>query len=250
MTPAARLSFPDIWRATLDTAGRDFGVYAAIVAAFGVWPALALAVLGPEPGANPTAISGTMLGLQGVVAAIGAVAQLAVARLVLTGGTPREALFAGLRAVPRLLVAAFATALALVPSFALLQAAQSGYRGLALPALIVLVPAAYAIARLALALPLIAATGAGPLAALRRSWTATRGNGWRILSLLMAMLGVLLGALLLGGGVAAAVAALLTMAGGKTLGGFIVAAVTSVLAGAYALYNAVALAEMAKRLAV
>ena len=242
------LGFGEIWRATFAAVARERSLYLTIAAAFVLLPTVAAAVLGPPEPRNFGEMRGATLAVQGLVALIGAVAQLAIARLAWTGGTVGEALGRAAMALPALIAATLLTVTALIPAGVLIQLSQRGIPALLLPGLGVLIPGLWVAARLALTLPIVAARGVGPIAALRQSWAATASNGWRILGLLAALLGVLLGALLLASGVAAAAGSVLTLLGGKALAGFLVTLVAGAVGSVYTVYNSVLLATIARRL--
>ena len=243
------LKFAEVWYATLGAVRRDFGIYATIAAAFVLLPAVVESVFGPAQPTKFKDITPAMLLPQLVLAVIACVAQVAIARLALRGGSVAQALRTSVQLLPRALAAVILGSFVLVPPVAMLQATQFGYPGLAGPALVLVVPGFYALARLSLALPLIAATGVGPIVALQLSWAATAGNGWRVLLLLFALIVMLLGLSVLAAAVASAVGSILVLAGGKVVAGFFVALVSAVGASLYTLWNSVMLAELCRRLA-
>lgn len=238
----------ETWRETLRLTRRDFGVHATLAAAFVLLPAIALDVFGPAQPTKFSQMTGTVVLLQGVLALIGAISQLAIARLTISGGTPREALGHALIVLPRLIVVAFLTTLPLVPALLILQAAIAGVQAAALPGLILIIPGLYAAARLSLAMPALASRSIGPVAALRQSWAATSGNGWRLLGFMAMMLMLMFGLLVLASGVGNAIGSLLTLAGSKALAHFIVALLGAAVAAVYAVYSSVGLATAYKRL--
>ena len=244
MTPTP-LGFAEVWRATLDAVNTARSLYFTLGAAFVVLPAMAVHVFGPPDPRSVADITPTLLGFQAAAALIGGVVQVAIAQLALGGTDAGSALRRGVTALPSLVVAALLTALALLPALMLSQASR-GTPALLLPGLGLMIPGLYVVARLSLALPLLASQTLDPLAALRASWAATSGNAWRILALLAALIGLLLGLVLLAGGVAAALASVLTLLGGKSLGGFVVALVASGVAAIYTVCNAVMLAQLSR----
>ena len=78
---------------------------------------------------------------------------------------------------------------------------------------------------------------------------ATRGNGWRVLLLLAALIVMLLGIVILGVAVASAIGSVLVLAGSKILAGFAVALVAAIGPALYTVINSVLLAEICRRLA-
>ena len=243
-----RLPFGDVWAATLAAARRDAGTYATIAAAFVLLPAVAAEVLGAPTPHSLTAMDGRAVAIQAVLALSGGIAQLVIARLAMLGGTPRDALAKAGPGLLKLVGAALLSGLVLVPALALVQASMGGKPGLALPAAILLIPSIYVLARLSLSLPLIAARGLGPVAALRVSWGMTAGHGGRILTLLAIVLLLVLGLSLLLTAVAMALGTVLTAAGLKPLAGFALTLVSGAVAALYTVLGAVLTAEIAKRL--
>ncbi len=243
-----KVGFAVLWRDTLDALRADAATYATLAAAFILLPAMVAEVFGPAQPRRISDLAGTTLAVQGALAALGAVAQLAIARLAVRGGGPREALAQGLWRLPRLIVAGLLTAFALVPAMTLVQLSQRGTPAALLPGLVLLIPGLYVVARLALAMPVVAARDGGAVAALRLSWAATAGQGWLVLGFLASLVAALVAALLVAGIVAAALGATLTLIAGPGLANFIVALVSAVVAAGYAAFNAVALAMLYRRL--
>lgn len=243
------LAFGEAWRETFAAARADSAVYATLAAAFVVLPAMVVAVLGPGEARTVADLNGARLLAQLGLALIGAIAQLAIVALACGAApTPRAALARGVAALPGLVGASLLTAFALLPAALLIQASRQGYPALLLPGLIVLLPGVYVVARLALAVPMLAVRTLGPVTALRASWAATAGNGWRVLGFLAAIIAVLLIAMLLAGGVAAALGSVLTLIGAKNVSGFVVALVSAAVASGYTVVNSVGLAALFKRL--
>lgn len=243
-----KLDFAETWRATFAAVRADVGLYGTLAAAFVLLPAMIVAVLGPGEARTVADLNGTRLLVQLVVAIVGAIAQLGIIALAFGATTPREALSRGIAALPGLVGASLLTALTLLPAVLLIQASYKGYPALLLPGLIVLLPGLYVVARLALAVPLLATRTLGPVTALRASWAATVGNGWRIFGFLAAIIGLLLVAMLLAGGVAAAVGSVLKVAGAPGLADFVVALISAAVASGYTVVNSVGLATLLKRL--
>lgn len=242
------LAFADTWRATFAAVRADGGLYATIAAAFVLLPAMIVAVLGPGEPQTVADLTGVRLFAQLGLALVGAVAQLAIIALVCGAETPRAALARGVAALPGLAAASLLTAFALMPAVLLIQASRQGYPALLLPGFVALIPGLYVVARLALSVPMLAVRTLGPVTALRASWAATAGNGWRILGFLAAIIGVLLVVMLLAGGVAAALASVLTLIGAKGVGAFVVALISAAVASGYTMVNSVGLATLFKRL--
>lgn len=244
-----RLAFAAAWRETFAAVRADASLYATLAAAFVLLPAMIVVVLGPGEARSVADLNGARLFAQLVVALIGAIAQLAIIALVCSSvPTPRAAVARGIAALPGLIGASLLTAFALLPAVLLIQASRQGTPALLLPGLIALLPGLYVVGRLALAVPLLATRTLQPVTALRASWAATAGNGWRILGFLAAIIGLLLLVMLLAGGVAAALASVLTLIGAKGVGVFVVALVSAVVASGYTVVNSAGLAILFKRL--
>jgi hypothetical protein len=246
----SRLAFAEVWRETFDDARRNYALYATLAAAFVLLPAMALRVFGPAAPKTIADLNGSWLAIHFIMALIGALAQLGIAGLA-TGAaaTPSAALRRAVSALPGLAAAGLITAFALMPSVFLIQGSQRGYPALLLPGLALLIPGLFVVARLSLGVPLLATRTLAPTTALRLSWTATAGNGWRILGVLAASLGMFVIAMLLAGGVAAAFGSVLTLFGATTLGGFVAALISAAVASAYTIVNSALLAVMYRRLA-
>lgn len=244
-----KLEFAAAWRETFASARADWSLYGTLAAAFVLLPTMVVAVLGPAEPRTFGEVNGSQLLAQFVVMVIGGIAQLAIIALA-SGTAPdaRAALRRAVSALPALIAILILTAVPLVPAVLLLKAAQTGYPGLLLPGLIVLVPGLYAVARLALAVPVLATTKRGAVAALRVSWAATMGNGWRVLGFLLAIIALLLFAMLLAGGLAAAFASVLTLVGAPGIGRFVVALISAAIASGYTVVNSIGLAILLKRL--
>ena len=242
------LRLAGLWRDTGDALRADAATYATLAAAFVLLPAMVAQVFGPPQPRSLAELSGTVIAVQGALAAVGAAAQIAIARLAIVGGGPRAALVQGLFRLPRLIVAALLTSLALVPAMVLLQLTQRGQPAALLPGLVLLIPGLYVVVRLVLALPAIAARALGPVAALRLSWVATAGQGWRVMGLLASLIGGLLVVSIVAAAIAAALGSTLTLLAGPGLANFTVALISAIVTAGYAAINSVALAVLFKRL--
>ncbi|TRW17065.1 hypothetical protein [Glacieibacterium frigidum] len=245
-----KLDFAEVWRTTFADVRANVGLYGTLAAAFVLLPAMVVAVLGPGEARTVADLNGTRLFAQLVVALIGAVAQLAIIALACgTVPTPRAALARGFAALPGLAGASLLTAFAILPAVLLLSASRQGYPALQLAGLVVLLPGLYVIVRLTLAVPMLATRTFGPVTALRASWAATAGNGFRIFGFLAAIAGLLLLAMLLAGGVAAALGSVFKLVGAPQLANFVVALISAVVLSGYTVVNSVGLATLLKRLA-
>ncbi|WP_419814885.1 hypothetical protein [Glacieibacterium sp.] len=236
------------WRETVRLTRRDLGTYLTLAGAFVMLPMMVVEVFGPQMPTKLADIPPSLLLVQGVLALIGALAQLSVARLVIVGGGARPALVHAAMVLPRLAIAAILTSLVLVPAVLLVQAGMRSQQVLVLFGLALLIPGIYGIARLALALPVLASRTVGPVAALQLSWVATAGNAGRVLGFLGLMIAAMLGLTILAGGVASALGSVLTLMGGKALASFVVALVSAAVATVYSVFNSVGLAVIYRRL--
>ena len=218
-----------MWRDTVDTARRDMPLYLSLTAAFVLLPEVAITLFGPPPPAKPEDLTGTLVALQLLLpAAVGAVAQMAIVKLVIggargTGVTVGAALRLALIALPTLLVALLAAAVPVMVGLFML-----------------LVPGLYLAARLTMALPAVIEEHASPFDALRRSWALTEDNGFRILGFIgLWTLLFFFGAVLVGA-VALAVDSVLTVAGGKGVATLITSIINGAAVAVFSVYNAVA----------
>jgi hypothetical protein len=164
-------------------------------------------------------------------AAVGAIAQLAIARLVISaqasgsGVTVASALRIALLTLPLLLLTLLLAALPI---------------SLGLMALVV--PGIYLLGRLGIVLPLVASEPTNPIALLRRSWELTDGNGWRAAGFIVALTVVLAMGSILAAVVGGAVGSVLTVVAGKGLGVFAATLVASAATAVFSAANAVATA--------
>ena len=229
----APLDFAALWRDTLTAARRDMPLYLSLTAAFVLLPEVAVSLFGPPPPATPDQLSASVIAVQlGVPAVIGAVAQLAIVKLVIeaargSGMTLGAALRLALIALPTLLVALLLVAVPVVIGLFML-----------------LVPGLYLAARLAMVVPLIIDAHAGPAAAMRRSWAMTEDNGFRILGFIALWTALFFGAGLMVGAVALALDSVLTLAGAKALAPLARVLLSAAAVAVFAVYNAAATATI------
>ncbi len=168
----------------------------------------AMASGAPAQGLSPA----VLLGL-GVLLAGQLLAQLFASLTVVgrPGQTVGEALGLAARRAPAGLAASFLQSLALLPSLPLLASSDPGLR---LLGLLLFLPGTFVALRLMLALPAIADRGDGPLAALERAWRLSSGRVGPILGQTsLVLLGLIL-VFLVASGLAAALAAIGTLADG------------------------------------
>ena len=166
MTPPP-LRFAEVWSATFAASRRDIGIYLTIAAAFVLLPTVAAAVLGPPPPLRMSQMSPASALLQLGLAIVGCIAQIAIARLATSGGAVGEAVRTSLVRLPLVVASIVLSSFALVPAIGIFQIALLGHNELAAPAVALLIPGLYVVARLSLVLPLIAGRPVGPVDALR-----------------------------------------------------------------------------------
>ncbi len=210
-----RLRAAEIWQATLGVLRPDFWSLFAVAAPFTLLVDMLLAQFGPEQPRTVAELTlRVMVILVLVPALIGAIAQLAVARMIARPDEPpRRALGAALAALPAFIGVLLLTA---IPT------------GIGL--LLLVIPGLYVASRLFLVVPIAALERSGPVATVQRSWEITAGNGWGIAWFLVLTVLFLLGASFLSAGVGSALASVLTVAGLKPVGLFLANLVTAVLA--------------------
>lgn len=233
MAPAPDITAGSIWQSVLTTLRLDFWALFAIAAPFTLLVDMALAQFGPpQPQTVEELTPRVMVILVLIPSLIGAIAQLAVARMVaLPDASPRAALAAALRVFP-----AFVAVL-------LLGALPTG-----LGVLMFIIPGVYVAARLYLVVPVAVLEPLGPIEVLQRSWALTAGRGWTIAWFLILSILLLIGASLLAAGVGGALGSVLTLIGLKPVGVFAANLVNAVLACVFSIGTAVAATEFYQRL--
>jgi len=212
-------------------------LYLPLAAAFVLLPGVAIDLFGPALPKTPAELTPRLVLIALVVPSlIGIVAQAAIVRLAIDSarGIDRsvgEALTMALRLWP---VLAVAVLLAGVPIGA----------GM----LLFIVPGLYMAGRLALAMPLVVDGVAAPLAAVRRSWDLTEGNGWRIIGFLVLwtcwFLALSAIAAVIGGGIAVALKGL----GAGAAGAVVASTIGGIVGALFTVFNAVGVALVYLRL--
>jgi len=222
----------EIWQATLGALRQDFGTLTAVAAPFVLLVSVTLALFGPAPPTSADALTLDVVLLWLVLPTFaGAIAQLAIARLVAQpGAAPRAALAAAVAVWPAYIAASLLAGLA---------------TGLGFVALIL--PGVYLFARLFPLLP-VALEGKGPVATLRRTWELTRGHGGQLMLFVVLALLFVLGASVLAGGVGSALGAVFTLVGLKPVGLFAKALADGIVATLVAMANAAAATVIYTRL--
>lgn len=203
-SPDHPLSFGPIWAHTLALLRRHGELLWPLAAAFLFLPQLLIAVLAPEQAPGQTPDLGKSLLILGVAGA-GIVAtllgQVSMAFLAINDGTAGLTLGQVLQRSGRLTLPALAVVL--IQGIAILV----GF-------LLLIIPGFWVLARLSVALPIVAVGPHDPLEALKESWRLTEGHALRILGCLAILI---LGFLLLYIGIVSigvAVGAISTMAAG------------------------------------
>ena len=232
-----RLSIAALWRDTFAAARAGMPLYLPVAAAFVLLPGVAIELFGPTLPKTPAELTPDLVFIALVVPSlIAIVAQAAIIRLAIdkASGIDRsvgEALLVSLRLWPLLVVT-------------LLLAAVPIGAGL----LLFVVPGLYMAGRLALAMPLVLDGAAAPIAAVRRSWEMTDGNGWRIIAFTIMWAAWFLAlstiAAIIGGGIATALTGL-----GAGAAGAVIASVLGGIVGAlFTVFNAAGIAVVYLRL--
>lgn len=224
-TPRVGLKAAEIWQATLTVLRPDFWTMFAVAAPFTLLVDMLMAQFGPEQPRSVAEMTPRVVFILVLIPAlIGAIAQLAVARMVARPDEP-----------PRRALAAAFTALPTFIGVLMLTALPTGV-GL----LLLVIPGLYIAARLFLVVPIAVVERAGPVATVRRSWDITANHGWTIAWFLVLTILFLFGAGFLAAGVGAALASVLTIAGLKPVGLFLASLVTAFLAAVFSIGSSAA----------
>lgn len=200
------LSVGGIWNGMLQALSGQWAVLFAVAAPFTLLVSMVVSLFGPQP---PQAMAdytpAVVFWLFLVPSLIGAVAQLAVARLVSRPAeSPAVALRTGLAAMPAYLLASLIIAVPVAMGF-----------------LALIIPGLYLLARFFITAPVAALEGAQPMDIVKRSWALTEGQGGTILVFLGLGLLFVLGLSLLSAGVGAAVASMFSVVGLDAIANFV-----------------------------
>lgn len=257
-----RISLSAAWDETKAIVARDGKLVMAVTLALVVLPQIVVGLVDPGMGATgEKSRSAILLGIFAIL--IGTVGQLALIRLAL--GPPvsvGEAIAHGARrflpAFAAMILFGLGLALVLIPLIILLavtglvDAPQPGAppSGDMAALVLVMVIAVLVIApRVLLLIPVASAESGGPIQLLRRSWSISKGNYWRLLAFLVLILVVafimLLAAQLIGGVLAGIAGKIEPM----SLSALIVASFVSVAQGAFTILSSVMLARMYRQVA-
>jgi hypothetical protein len=225
--PSHRLTAGTIWQDMLAALRPAFWTLFALAAPFTLLVDMVMALYGPAPPKTVAEVTPQLLLILGVIPAlIGAIAQMAVAHMVVRpGDAPRTALSMALVAMPTYVGAILITALPTGLGFLLL-----------------IVPGLYLTARMFLVIPVAAVERLGAIDTIRRSWALTADCAWTIALLLVLGILFILGASLLAAGLGAAVASVLTLVGLKAVGGFVAALLPAILGTMVSMASAAAAA--------
>ena len=191
-----RLSISKAWDETKAILARDGKLLATVAAALFLLPQVIVGLVSGQ-GTSAEPPGGAAGLLMALAAIIGLVGQLAVVRMSLGRSVSvGEAIGHGLRRAPLFLLSLLVVLIAVV-SIAILAAMLLGVAGVidleaigsggepnprdvALVMVLLLIPFLIIAVRLLLLAPIVSEERLGPIAALRRSWQLTRGNGWRL----------------------------------------------------------------------
>lgn len=234
MNPTERLTAGGIWQETLAALRPDFWTMFAIAAPFTLLVGMVLTLFGPAPPQKLDDLSVQTLLILGLLPnIIGAIGQLAVARMVLRPGeTAGSALAAGFVALPAWAGAALITALPV---------------GIGL--ILLIVPGVYLMARLFLIAPVVVVERVGSFTAIARSWQMTESSAWQLVLLLVLAGFGLVGLSLLAAGLGGAIGSVLVLLGSKGAADFAAALVPAVVSTFVAVVSAVAAAVVYRRVA-
>ena len=225
------LPIADVWRETIAAARRGMAHYLPVAAAFVLLPEVVIDLFGPPLPKSPAGLTPNLVFVSLVLPSlIALVAQAAIVRLEVDrrGGIDRsvgEGLLLALRAWPLLV---FALLLAAIPIGA---------------GMLLIVPGLYLAGRLAMAMPLVL-DGADPVAALRRSWELTNGNGWRVIGFTLLFGGwfILLSAA--AATIGAGVTTLFAGANAPAVGAVLASTLGAIVAAVFTVFNAVGIATI------
>jgi hypothetical protein len=234
VSQSERLTAGAVWQETLDALRPDFWTMFAVAAPFTLLVSMVVTLFGPPlPQKLEELTPQTLLILGLLPNVIGAIGQLAVARMVLRpGDTAGAALASGFLALPAWLGATLLTA---VP--------------LAIGLVLLIVPGLYLMARLFLVAPVIVVERKGSFSAIARSWKLTDDSAWQLVMLfVLAGLG-LLGASLLAGGLGGAIGSVLMVLGSKGAADFAAALIPAVLSTVWTMASAAAAAVVYRQAA-
>ena len=231
------LSIGALWRETFVAARAGMPLYLPVAAAFVLLPGVVIDLFGPAMPKTPAGLTPNLI-LVGLAlpSLIGLVAQAAIVRLAIDQrrGTARsvgEALLMALRLWPMLVITLLLVAVPIAAGMMLL-----------------VVPGIYVAARLVLAMPLVIDAAADPIAAVRRSWTLSDGNGWRIFAFTVLWAGWFLTLSVVSATIGSGVAALLGSIGAGPAGAVVASVIGGCVGALYTVFNAVGVALVYLRL--
>lgn len=257
-----RISLSAAWDETKAIVARDGKLILAVTLALVVLPQIIAGLFDPQMGATgEQSRSAILFGILAIL--VGIVGQLALVRLAL--GPPvsvGEAIVHGARrffpAFAALILFGVGLALVLIPLVMLLavtglvEAPQPGARpsgDMAALVFVMVIAVLVIVPRVLLLIPVASAESGGPIQLLRRSWSISRGNYWRLLAffilIFVAAIVMLLAAQLVGGVLAGIAGKVEPM----SLSALIVALFVSVAQGAFTILSSVMLARMYRQAA-
>ncbi|MEO6360146.1 MAG: hypothetical protein ABIO43_06180 [Sphingomicrobium sp.] len=251
-----RASLSNAWDETRAILARDGRLLASVALALMVLPGMVADLFPPPPteGALPPLGPWTWLMLATFVLA--AIGQLAIIRLALgTRISVGDSIGHAMRRAPVLILASIIWAL----PFAILLAGLGTQMGddpkdmppgVALAVLLLVPVFLFFVVRLILISPVVSAEAVGPIEVLKRSWTLTAGNWWRLFAFLILYLVTLM---VVAGAVRSifTVIAKLVLGGVEpmTIGGLLVSVASQLASAAVAVVFAVMLARIYAQLA-
>jgi hypothetical protein len=214
------LSVAALWRETIATGQRNLDMVAIVAAAFFFLPQLAAALLEPALGATrerPSLVLLLGVALSGLVGQ-GAITRIALDDLLGRPGTVGVAIGLAARRLPQLFASNLVAGVAI---------------GVGLIALVV--PGVWLLGRFGPVTPVVMGETRDLVGSLERSWALTRAHAWASAVYLLLLFVLLLSLLFTGSLVAAALAAVSTIAGARGLGEFATsAAISAATAGGVA----------------
>jgi hypothetical protein len=233
----AKLSISTAWVETKDIIARESRLFVAVALALFVLPGLVLDVSVPSAAAGELPPPGPWIAVACIAVLVSLVGQLAVIRLAMGPHlTVGEAIRHGLRRLLPYVGAVLAWMLPLVVIGGLLLASSATPEepsiGAALGMVALMVAGIFVAVRLILSSSVASAETGGPIAILRRSWSMTQGNWWRLFGfLLMFFIGAI--ALLIAVNSVFGLIAKMMFgdSGPLTLGSLLVAVVSQLLSG-------------------
>lgn len=250
------LSISRAWDEAKEIIGRDGRLLVAVALALVVFPTVILGLIVPTDPAEGGLSSAL---LQVAVALIAMIAQLALIRLAIGPGTTVGAAIShGVRRFPALFVAMllllFLIICLMIPLILILGAMGTvdvanpsrSLTGAAVGVSILIVLGLVALSvKFLLTAPVASAEGVGPIAILKRSWSLTNGQYWKLLGFLLLLLIVAIILMAAAGAVGGILGALISPdLETFSIGALVLAVFTGVAQGAFTILSAVMMARV------